>query len=415
MRLKRPALSQRGVSSLKMCGALALVFFLIPISPPLLGAQSLLHVTFSESDTGQPIYASMSAPTALAPVGPPESPQSPEEASQKTVLRLGFNPVDGNWFEREVRINTRAFAAVQSIKLATLTGLIPRNTLAYTQTDFSASVTVGRNQDKNFDIYDQAELVVGVAEQAVGSLPLSLSYSVSGGWFREPLTLQTSRVQYLVGFEMPSVALGPKIAWEASGSWQYAIYGNAARQAVLKADAKLTLRRDEMTSVNLGYDVLGVVGATPFAFDAVDPKDLASDLSLEYMRTENRAPDVTTSFHDGFSYSFLDRTVSFIIGYSLDTGGRLHWDSEVEYDLASHETDVTFNYGAPVGRGTDFSIHAKYLGGTTLFKDLDYTITSQIQDCTKLTAKYRQVHQEFWLELDPQSCRGEPSQDQPNK
>jgi hypothetical protein len=167
--------------------------------------------------------------------------------------------------------------------------------------------------------------------------------------------------------------------------------------------------------VDLGYDGLGVVGVTPFAFDAVDPKDLTSDLSLEYVRTESWTPDVTTSFHDGFSYSFLDRTVSFVIGYSQDASGRLHWATDVEYDLASRETDVTVDYGLPVGRGTDFMIHAKYLGGTTLFKDLDYLITSQIQDCTKLTAKYRQVRQEFWLELDPQSCRDERSQEQSDK
>jgi hypothetical protein len=372
-------------------------------------------VTFSGDHAGQPMFVPVSAPTVLAPVGLPESPPRAEETDQKTVLRLGFNPVDGNWFEREVKVNTRTFAAVQYAKLATLTGLIPRSTLAYTQSNFSASVTVGRNQDTNFGVYDQAELVVGVAEPATGSLPLSLSYSVSGGWFRESLTpIQTSRVQYLIGFEMPTVALTPKIAWEASGSWQYAIYGTAARQGVLKVDAKLILRRDKETSVNLGYDGLGVVGVTPFAFDAVDPKDLASDLSLEYVRTESRTPDVTTSFHDGFSYSFLDRTVSFTVGYSGDAG-RLHWDTEVEYDLASHETDVTVDYGLPVGRGTDFMIHAKYLGGTTLFKDLDYLITSQIQDCTRLTAKYRQVRQEFWLELDPQSCRDERSQEQSDK
>jgi hypothetical protein len=249
----------------------------------------------------------------LAPAGLPESPERGEETVQKSILRLGFNPVDGNWFEREVRINTRTLTAVQSTKLASITGLIPRSSLAYTQTNFSASITVGRNEDDNLDIYDQAELVVGLAKQAVGNLPLSLSYSVSGGWFREPVTLQTSRVQYVVGFEMPTVVLAPKMAWEASGSWQYAIYGTAARLAVLKLDATLILRRDEMTSVNLGYSGLGVAGVTPFLFDAVDPTDIASDLSLEYVRTESRMPDVTTSFHDGFSYSFLDRTVSFAL------------------------------------------------------------------------------------------------------
>jgi hypothetical protein len=305
---------------------------------------------------------------------------------------------------------------VQSTKLASITGLIPRSSLAYTQTNFSASITVGRNEDDNLDIYDQAELVVGLAKQAVGSLPLSLSYSVSGGWFREPVTppIQTSRVQYVVGFEMPTVALGPKIAWEASGSWQYAIYGTAARLGVFKVDATLILRRDETTSVNLGYSGLGVAGVTPFVFDAVDPTDIASDLSLEYVRTESGMPDVTTSFHDGFTYSFLDRTVSFSFGYS-GNAGRLHWDTNVEYDLATHNTDFTVDYGLPVGQGTDFMIHTRYLGGTTQWKDLDYTITSQIQDCTKLTAKYRQVHQEFWLELDPQSCSVDRSQDQPDK
>ncbi len=495
MRLTRPAFSSRSISRLRTCGALALVSFLIPISPPLLGAEPevslpdatrevgrprapqdrllvaslqmqpvqpvpasecALHVvqmdtlsgrsiqdsaatpipdaqtdrndtrtemsctptpqdshatasfpdiTFSGDLAGQPMFVPTSAPPTLAPVNLPESPQSAEEANQKTVFRLGFNPVDGNWFEREVKVSTRTVSAVQSVKLATLTGLIPRSTLAYTQTNFSASVTVGRNQDQNFDIYDEAELVVGVPEQPVGSLPLSLSYSVSGGWFREPVTpLQTSRVQYLIGFEMPTVALSPKIAWEASGSWLYAIYGNAARQAVLKANATLILRRDEISSMNLDYNGYGVVGATPFAFDAVDPKDLVSDLSLEYVRTEHPTPDVTTSFHDGFSYSFLDRTVSFTVGYSHDAGKQLQWDTEVEYDLVTHETDVTVDYGLPVGQGTNFMLHAKYLGGTTLFKDLDYLITSQIQDCTKLTAKYRQVRQEFWLELDPQSC-----------
>jgi hypothetical protein len=366
-------------------------------------AASVPDITFSGDQAGQPMFVSMSAPTALAPVGLPESPQSAEETNQKTVLRLGFNPVDGNWFEREVRINTSTLTAVQSTKLATLTGLIPRSSLAYTQTNFSASITVGRNQDDNLNIYDQAELVVGVAKQAVGNLPLSLSYSVSGGWFREPLTLQTSRIQYLVGFEMPTVALTPKIGWEASGSWQYAIYGTAARLGVVKVDATLILRRDDMTSVNLAYDGLGVVGVTPFVFDAVDPTDIASDLSLEYVRTEKPTPDITTSFHDGFSYSFLDRTVSFVFGYS-GTAGRFHWDTDVEYDLITHDTDFTIDYGLPVGQGTDFLIHVKYRGDTTKFKDLDYTITSQIQDCTKLTAKYRQVHQEFWLELDPQSC-----------
>jgi hypothetical protein len=375
---------------------------------------SFPDTTLSGRDAGQPIFVPASVPMVLAPAGLPESPESGEETVQKSILRLGFNPVDGNWFEREVRINTRTLTAVQSTKLASITGLIPRSSLAYTQTNFRASITVGRNEDDNLDIYDQAELVVGLAKQAVGNLPLSLSYSVSGGWFREPVTLQTSRVQYVVGFEMPTVVLAPKMAWEASGSWQYAIYGTAARLAVLKLDATLILRRDEMTSVNLGYSGLGVAGVTPFLFDAVDPTDIASDLSLEYVRTESPTLDMTTSFRDGFSYSFLDRTVSFALGYSGNVG-RLHWDTNVEYDLASHNADFTVDYGLPVGRGTDFMIHARYLGGTTQWKDLDYTITSQIQDCIKLTAKYRQLNQEFWLELDPQSCSGDRSQDQPDK
>jgi hypothetical protein len=375
---------------------------------------SFPDITLSGRDAGQPIFSPASVPMVLAPASPPESPESGEEAVQKSILRLGFNPVDGNWVEREVRINTRTLTAVQSTKLASITGLIPRSSLAYTQDNFSASVTVGRNEDDNLDIYDQAELVVGLAKQAVGSLPLSLSYSVSGGWFREPVTpIQTSRVQYVVGFEMPTVALSPKIGWEASGSWQYAIYGTAARLGVLKVDATLMLRRDETTSVNLGYSGLAVAGVTPFLFDAVDPTDIASDLSLEYVRTD-RTPEATTSFHDGFTYSFLDRTVSFSFGYS-GNAGRLHWDTDVAYDLATHDTDFTVDYGLPVGRGTDFMIHVRYLGGTTQWKDLDYTITSQIQDCTKLTAKYRQLHQEFWLELDPQSCAGDRTQDQPGK
>ena len=318
--------------------------------------------------------------------------------------RSGFNLVDGAWSDKEYKYGSTAVTGVLYTKVGMGSGLISRNTLTYTQADISASFTLGRNQDTGLDIYDQAELVVGVAEQAVGSLPLSVSYSVSGGWFREPTTPQISRVQYFMGLETRTIPLSPTVTWQASGSWQDARYGTADRQGVLKINTKLILQGDEKTSLNLSYDQLGMFGATPFNFDAVDTNDLTNDLSLEYVRTGTRTPDVTTSFHTGVSYSFLDHTPSLVIGYSEDAAERLRWNLDVGYDLISHDTTLSIGYGLPIGRGTGFMIRTSYENNTGLFKDLDYLIASQIQDCTKLELGYRQVRQEFWLEVDPQSC-----------
>ncbi len=327
--------------------------------------------------------------------------QSPEDTMQ-IYPRAGFNLVDGPWLDNEFKYHVGALAGILYGKVAALSGFIPRNALTYSQADFTASFTLGRNQDKDLEIYDQAELVLEVSDRPGSTLP---SFSVSEGWFREPLrAVETSRFQYLLGLNAPAVALSGETSWAASASWQDAFYGTGARQGVLRLDGAITIQIDSPSSLKLGYDRLGVFGTTPFAFDAIDPKDLINDLSLEYFRTVVREVEVTSTFHYGVSYSFLDQTPSLIIGYKEDDPERFNWGLDAEYDLVSQDVKLTTNSGLAIGRGTNFSIHAIYHSSTGQFEDLDYLITSQLRECINLELQYRQVRQEIFLEIDSRPC-----------
>jgi hypothetical protein len=273
------------------------------------------------------------------------------------------------------------------------------------QADGTSTLTLGRNQDKDLLVYDQAELVLGVADRPVGILSTLISYSLSGGWFRQhAVAAETSRLQYVVGLSMPTVALTATTSWEASASWQDAVYGTRMRQSALRLDATYTIVVSEQSSLKLSYDRLGVFGATPFNFDAIDPKFITNDLSFESFRTWVRADDVTTTFHYGISYSFLDQAPVLVIGHKEEAPERFPWGLDVEYDPVTKDAKVTADSKFAIGLGTDFSVHAIYHTSTGLFDDLDYLLTSHLFDCANLELQYRQVKQEFSLDIDMRPC-----------
>lgn len=260
-------------------------------------------------------------------------------------------------------------------------------------------LVVGRSQDADLRIFDQAEAVLAVSEQRVGSLPLLASGSLRTGWFAESTSgIRTSRTQYTLGLRSSPLALGPRTTVQAGVSWSDAAYGTGARQAVWLADLTLTHALSARESLQLAYSLLDVHGATPFAFDAIAAADRIHRATLLYTRTGERGA-ASTALSTGLAYNFRDSTTSVILGYGERVPARYHWAITAEYNLVSTNTRLTVDAGHTLGRGTYGTISGIYNTLTGAYEDLDLTVTSRLCDCLDVSLKYRYVRQEIWFEI----------------
>jgi len=320
------------------------------------------------------------------------------EDTARSFPSLGYNHVDRLWIDYGYLYRLGSISGRLYGKYGTGSGFIVNNTFAYRGPDYSLALVVGRNQNPELVIFDQAELTFSLAPQRLWTLPVLADLFLGAGHFSEPASgLGTSRLQYRIGLSTPVITLGPKTTWQITASWQDAFYGTGHHYGVVRAASSLVYAFDPRSTLGLYYRAVQPLGTTPFVFDAVDPDDIKHELNLQYMLTGTRGPELSTRFTTGSTYYFIDRSVSLNVGYGERAANRYHWGLAVEYNLSGQFWKITTDTGLAVGRGTYVTVQAIYNTGTRLFEDLDYIIVSRICDCIDVSLKYRQVRQEIWL------------------
>jgi len=313
--------------------------------------------------------------------------------------RLGISGPDGLWAQYVYAYGLGTVRGALLAKYGTRSGLIVRTSLTYRPAPFSIDLTVGRNQDEELRIFDQAELVIGRDEQRLGALPLLYSLELRSGWFEEATTgLRTSRTQYSVSLRLPSRSLAPALTLEGSASWSDAVYGIGARQGVVRADLTLRQELSGGRSLSLTYDLLEVSGGTPFLLDAIDPADLVNKTTLLFAQSGTRGP-ASTVFNAGVAHDFRARAPALILGYGEMVAARYHWGITAEYNLGTTDTELTVGTGRSIGYGTYATVQAIYHTLTGTFEELDLVITSRLCDCLDVAVMYRHARQQIWLEV----------------
>ncbi|HEY6103522.1 MAG TPA: hypothetical protein VI007_09900, partial [bacterium] len=229
------------------------------------------------------------------------------EGTAQSFPRIGYNGTDGLWAQYVFRYTVGSARGGLLTKYGTRSGLIARNSLLYRRPPFSIDLTVGRNQDDDLRIFDQAEVVVTQAEQRLGSLPVLYTLELRTGWFDEATTgLQTSRTQYGIGFRVPTLTLAPRLTFQGAAAWSDAVYGTGARQGIVRANLALKQELSPQRSILLNYNVLEVLGGTPFLLDAIDPTDLVHKATLVHSQAGTRG-SASTVFNVGGGFDFRER------------------------------------------------------------------------------------------------------------
>ncbi len=322
--------------------------------------------------------------------------RSPEETA-RSLPRVGYSSEDGLWIYYQYAYSLQEISGILYTKFGTRSGLIARNILAYRSGPFSAVAVLGRDQDKDLRIFDQAELVLALYRAPVSSLPLQFSASLRDGWFRESRSgVTTTRFFYSMALETPTLVLGPQTTLDWSSAWQDARYGTGAFQSVLSIDTALTHRLTERSRIRLGYVLTRVRGATPFSFDAITPLHY---VVLAYARSGRRGSGIDTAFSTGIAYNIQGREVVMGLSYGERYSDRYHWDVSAEYGVDTRTLKLYTDSGLSVGRGTYFTVQTIYNATTRRFEDLDLILKSRLCDCLEVLLKYRQVRQEIWFEV----------------
>jgi lipopolysaccharide export system protein LptA len=322
------------------------------------------------------------------------------EETARSFPRFGYNHVDGLWGDYPYSYTAGPLDGLLYGKYGTLTGFIARNTLAYEQPSYSVSLTVGRNQNEDQLVFDQAEAVVATPALRLGSLPFFYGIAVRSGWFREPSTgVETSRSRYELRLETAQIPLGARTSLAGNLRLEHAHYGTGARYGVGRADLTAAYRLNAEALLSFRYRLLDTVGATPFLFDAVLDADKEHTVGLQYTRTYPRTPALTATYGAGVSYNFRDRTPSVNAGFGQRVPEAYHWNLGAEYNLTTRAVKLSTDSGIAIGQGTYVTVQAWYFPQTGQFEDLDLFVTSRLCGCFDLTLKYRHIRGEFWLEF----------------
>jgi hypothetical protein len=324
--------------------------------------------------------------------------RSTEDTAQ-SFPRIGYSGTDGLWAQYVYEYTAGPVRGALLTKYGIRSGLIARNSLRYRRAPFAIDLTVGRNQDDDMRIFDQAEVVLTQMEQPLGPLPALYTLELRSGWFDEATTgLRTSRTQYGIGFRVPTLTLAPRLTFQGTAAWSEAVYGTGERQGVVRANLALKQELSPGRSLLLGYNVLEVLGGTPFLLDAIDPTDLVHKATVVHSHSGTRG-SASTVFNVGGGYDFRDRAPLVILGYGEELASRYHWGVTAEYNLGTSDTELTVGGGRTIGYGTYATVQAIYHTRTGTFEDLDFVITARLCDCLDVTLIYRQVRQQVWLEI----------------
>jgi len=321
------------------------------------------------------------------------------EETARSFPSAGYQTRDGFWVQYPFGYRVGGLSGELTVKYGTLSGFIARNSLAYGRPSFALELTVGRSQDVERRIYDQAELALALAERPLGALPVLASAAVRTGWFEEQTTgVRTARTQYAVAVRAPELPLGPRMALSASASWTEGFYGTAARYGVLRGSVAVTYRLGPARLLSFNYHVVSPAGTTPFLFDAVPSDELVHRGLFLYTQTGRRGAEATT-FQAGAGYDFLTSSPVALLGYGRRLPERYHWMLTGEYNLSTTDIMLTADAGMAVGLGTYVTVQAVYHTLTGAYEDVDYFITARLCDCFEVRVKYRQVRRELWLEI----------------
>ncbi len=294
-----------------------------------------------------------------------------QETARTSAPRIGYDNVDGVWVDYLYPYPLGTIRGTLYGKYGVQTGFIVRNILEYGTPAYLITLTVGRNQDQNLRLYDQAELVVSLPSKHWGGLPLSFDSALSVGYFADPATgLASSRLQYQVGIVTDRFFLGPQTSYGGSASYLQATYGTGAVQGVLRLNADLTHRLSEQTTISFIYRLVEVTGGSPFAFDTVPLEDRVHDVTAQLSHSGVRLGDLETDLLGGTTYSFRDSSTTYTAGIAVTTPGHFSIGVQASYNLS-----------------------------TRTYKDIDYFVSTRICDCLEALLRYRQVRQQIWFEV----------------
>ena len=335
-------------------------------------------------------FAVLTLPVYVMPLGDPEEKPS-------VIPGFGYNNADGFWLDYlyPYRIgNPRAYAYA---KYGMRTGLMPRTFLEYRSVRYTVSLSLGRTQDTNLSIYDQAEVQASLRERQIETHPVWYSASAKAGWFSEKITGVTAmRNLYQLGLRTSSIPLGPLTSLSSSVSWQDAFYGNGTRQGVLSAGLGINHLLSVTSWLQFAYTLVERFGVSPFVFDGIT--DIPHTVSLLYGRAGVRGQASTVS-STGALYDFRSATTTVTIGYIEQVIPRYHLGVTAGYTLGTNILKLTTDSGVSLGYNTYLTVQAIYNVNANAFEDLDYILTSRLCECIDLLLRYRQVRQEIWFEV----------------
>ncbi|MDR7402350.1 MAG: hypothetical protein QN155_08995 [Armatimonadota bacterium] len=248
-----------------------------------------------------------------------------------------------------------------------------------------------------------------LAQRVEGGLSLSpqplagsflWSAAVRYGWHREQGTgVETTRLRYEAGVHLPPVALGPTTEARAAWTWRQATYATGDRLETAVADVAVTHRLGPQALLSLTHAQLRPAGTTPLAVDVVNPADIVDRVTLAYETSGLRDGTVATRFSASASYDFLTETPSVGVSYGERIPGAYHWTVGPAYNLTTRATTLRADVGWALGTDAYVTVRGTYNTTTTLFEDLDYILTAQVEGCFELSVEYRQVRQELWVSL----------------
>ncbi len=297
--------------------------------------------------------------------------RSPEETARSATVRLGYSNVDGMWIDYLYPYRVGTLDGRLYTKYGTETKFIVRTTLEYAPPPYTFAFTVGKNQDQNLNVYDQAELVASLKPRRLGGLPLTFFSALSVGWFHEPSTgAQSSRLQATVGLATDRIPLSPRTSLGASVSYQQAAYGIGGQQGVLRVNTDLRYDLSAQTVVSLSYGLVQVTGASPFMLDSIELSDQINQVGVTITHSGIRVGRIDTQVVGGVAYSFRDSSVIYTAGFLATTPGHV-----------------------------SFGVQASYNATTATYTDIDYVVAARICDCIQATLRYRQVRQQIWFEV----------------
>lgn len=319
------------------------------------------------------------------------------EGVARSLPQLGYNSVDGIWIDYLYGYQLAGLQGGLYLKYGMMTRFIARNMLRYERSGYAAELTVGRNQDVEMRIFDQAEVAVTTPRFQAGSVQMRVWAGT--GWFEEQITgLRSTRTYVEAAVNVPSTRLGIS-TFSAGYTYRHAWYGIGAVQGVVRGGAALTRPFSPRTSLTVAHTIVEVANGTPFLFDHVLVRDRVNDLSAVVNRSGIRLGAREVQLYGGGAYSLRNGTRSVLAGIIAPDPRGLSVSLGLRYNLDLAELTTTLDTGVQLSPSTRFAVFAEYNARTQTFTEFDYTLRARLCDCFEVSVRYRQVRRELWIQF----------------